>query len=530
MKTINCLSKILGILVLMLIFSPAFAEGPVATSSLPGGVFFTDSDDGTGETWGRVGGENLAFSNFDLALFDTLTWGAVDITSIGIALDGTINNNTTEILSFSSLNGNQAIWTGESQVLLFSGTSTVLTPVDTRFVLTVTSGGGALNLVVDPISGLPYVNVIAANGQFVANLRMEAKLQSGGDWEPMLDFFDRLPTTGDGLAISSFNHGFFYDLAGGGGSGGGLSLEEHDTNMVNKTNQLADDLDFLTIESVNRLTDLSTQANALGEQLRDVSNNQSESANRLSDLSSHADTLEELVRGLSNNELAELLSRTGIIDQMVRDLSDQLGSGGSVPTSGEISQIVGSSKDELVQVLLFLWGLTPGGEGYPDPATIPQISDLSTQESVDALRTFLNDYLTGQSLQLAELKLQIDNMKQQLNELQPLPVLTLDVESSNRDSKHGQRLLILSRDNGVPVDASSFTINTVVETKSEGFTMVPVDFTRRIIAEGLSEIDLNLPKSLRSAKILHITAEHDHGNGDIHSGAIIVGNLREEHD
>lgn len=498
MKSVNILCKSFVrsslFLVLIFSFSSVIADGPVGVSSLPGGANFTSSDDGSGETWGRAGGVDWSYSNFDLSLFDNLTWGAVDTSSVGIAFDGTINSGTQEILSLTSIIGNQAIWSGQVQFQRYISGILIDVIAETRMVMTVTSGGGPLTLEVNTVNSLPYVNVISANGQYVTNLRMEARLSGTTTWEGALDLFDRLSTLGSGLVITSFNNGFFFDLVGS--SGSGLTLEEHDSNMVGQTGELAGDLEFLTIESVNRLTDLGVKA----------------------------ETIEDLVRGLSSGELAELLDRTGTLDQLVRDLTDLHGGGGEgAPSSDEIRQIVESSRDELTQIITFLWGVAPGGEGFPDPDDIPQISELSTQVSVDALALLISDLFVDQSGQIAALNVQIENLQQQLVALETLPALTLEVIGSKRSSKKTRRLLILSRENGVPTQASGFTINAVVENKSEGFSLEAVSYTSRIIDQGLVEVELILPKSLKSTKIFHITAEHDHGGGDSHSGATIVG-------
>lgn len=479
------------ILILVSTLSSVYADGPVGTSSLPGGASFSSSDDGSGETWGRAGGVDWSFSNFDLTLFDNLTWGAVDSSSVGIAFDGTINSGTQEILSLTSVIGNQAIWSGATQVQLFLSGGLIMSSVETRMVLTVTSGGGPLALEMNTVNGLPYVNVINATGQYVANLKMEARLSGSTTWEGALDLYDRLSTTGDGLALTSFNHGFFFNLAGAGG--GGLTLEEHDSNMVDQTGSLAGDLEFLTIESVNRLTDLGVRT----------------------------ETIENLVRGLTNSELAELLDRTGTIDQLVRELTDLHSGGESGPSLDEIRQIVGDSREELIQIIIFLWGLSPGGEGFPDPADVPQISDLSTQESVDALALLISNLLDSQSVQISALNALINDLKQQIEALEATPALSLEVLTSKRSSSKTRRLLILSRENGVPTQASGFTVNAVVD-RSQGFSLETVSYTSRTIDEGLVELELTLPKSLKSTKMFHITAVHEHEGGNSHRGVTII--------
>lgn len=480
-------------LALILVFSSSFADGPVGLSSLPGGGDLSDSDNGTGETWGRTNGRDWSYNNFDLLLFNDLTWGTVDAGSVGIAFDGTINSGTQEVLSLSSINGNQAIWEGGTQVELFlSGGGTTIQPVDTRFVLTISSGGGPFNLFENTVNNLPYVDVIAANGEFVANLKMEARLPGSIIWEGALDLFDRLSTTGEGIAMTSFNSGFFFTLTGGGS--GGMSIEEHDSNMINQTGGLAGDLEFLTIESVNRLTDLGEKTN----------------------------TIENLIRNLSGNELRELLERAGSLDQLIRELHSG-GGGDDGAGLDEIRQIVSDSREELTQIIIFLWGLSPGGEGFPDPADVPQITDLSTQESVDALALLLSNLFADQNGDISALNAKIDQLQQQLATLQALPVLKLEVIGSNRSSGKNRRLLVLSQDNGVPVTASRFAVSAVIENKKTGFSLVSIESTSRDVGAGLVELNLRLPKALRSAKIFQISAEHDHDAGSSHQASTIFG-------
>ena len=93
---------------------------------------------------------------------------------------------------------------------------------------------------------------------------------------------------------------------------------------------------------------------------------------------------------------------------------------------------MGDSREELIQIIIFLWGLSPGGEGFPDPADVPQISDLSTQESVDALALLISNLLDSQGVQIAALNALINDLKQQIEALEAVPVLTLEVIGSKR--------------------------------------------------------------------------------------------------
>jgi hypothetical protein len=132
----------------------------------------------------------------------------------------------------SDLSGGVATWVGGTTVQLNTG----LTPIATRFVLSVTNGSGPVALVIDPATGVPRVDVLSAAGEFTANLRMEAKLTgSGGDYTPALDLFDALKT-GQGAAgdaLTSLTQGFFFDAVED------LAVSEHDVNMEQRANEIA---------------------------------------------------------------------------------------------------------------------------------------------------------------------------------------------------------------------------------------------------------------------------------------------------
>ncbi len=218
-----------------------------------------DSDNpGTGEQWGRAAGRDLAFSGFNLSLFDVLKWGPVSTASVGIAFDGQITTGTLEELSFSAvlsnLTGGEAVWTGQTRVELFdaAGGGQRWENVNTQFVLTVTG-----SLILD--SGTPRVDVLAVPGPFTAHLEMLAQHPAGGAFQPALDLFDSLDTDPNGvqLAQTSFSHGFFFESADS------LSIEEHDANMEAETGAILGALDFLTIDALLRLADLDADTNRI---------------------------------------------------------------------------------------------------------------------------------------------------------------------------------------------------------------------------------------------------------------------------
>ena len=62
------------------------ATGPVPVGSLPGGADpVGDTDPGTGEQWGRVGGRTFTYSGFVTANFTLLEWQSL---SAAMSFDG----------------------------------------------------------------------------------------------------------------------------------------------------------------------------------------------------------------------------------------------------------------------------------------------------------------------------------------------------------------------------------------------------------------------------------------------------------
>lgn len=439
---------IITALSIILFTSNAVADGPVPPSSLPGGATFTDSDPGNGESWGRVGGRNWTFSNFDFSKFNKLSWGPVDNTSVGIAFDGTINAGTGEELNLTPITASQAIWVGSTQVDLYPGP--VTSNVQTRFVLTIVSSFSPVSFQANPISGLPSIDAMASGGQFTVNLSMQAKMTESDPWEPALDLFDRLSTdpNGAGLAQTSFRSGFFFELAGV-----GLSLEEHDANMVSKTSALANDIDFLKGETVGRLSQL-----------------------------------------LDDNQLLE---------QLVRNIPTEHPPGGGGASADEVGSIVSEKMQGLINILTFLWGVPPGEE--PDPSTITLISQLATQTSLDSTNALISDI----QLRLAGIESALANQKDPTN-------LEIEVIGIGKGHKHKKRLIVLSKEGGEQVDVGIVSVQAIVRNHNKTTSVVNVSFSVNNLTTGLAEVSLNAPESLKNAKSFNIKAKHVHGDGSVH--------------
>jgi len=535
-----------AVAILVLGFAPpGGAAGPFGYGSLPGDVQFVDDDPGNGEQWGRSGGRNYSFSNFDLSLFTGLVWGPVDGNSVAIAFDGTVNTGTAEYLSYSagqsSLASGLAVWVGSTQVQLFPGLS--IAPVDTRFELRVTDGfGNPVPLSFDPVRGMPQLDVLTTAGQFNANLRMLAKLTSSSTFQPALDLFDALDTnpTQTELAQTSFVHGFFIE------SVTALSLDEHDANMFQQTDQILGDLDFLKIEAVGGFSGLRQKVDDYGNQassqLFDLQGTNAEILSRLSAVGAGIDGLAETTNGQILNNLLEILAR---IDGLTAN--GGLATGVDVEVARQDIQRVRGDVADLLKTLLILWGIEFDAQGNPDPSTLRTIRSLASQQSVDGLHlksdllsTLVVDQTAALSSQqsvdevrdgigallsqdqacasqvgalldrLAELEAALETSAQQQLELQVAP--------SPRSSKKHERLVIFTSEAGQPVETLITSVMAIPD--KQGFEPVPVPFDVQPVAPGLVDIEVLLPRSLRSTSLLLIQAEHDHPTG-AHHGSVL---------
>ena len=84
-------------------------------------------------------------------------------------------------------------------------------------------------------------------------------------------------------------------------------------------------------------------------------------------------------------------------------------------------------------------------------------------------------------------------------------------------------MLVLAKENGEPVDGGSFAVTAIVDDERSGYSPVGVVHSARAIGDGLYELALELPRSLKSARLFQVVYEHDHGGGALHKGATIVG-------
>ena len=350
MSTKGSVALWLSALVLLFAVGTVGAAGPVPPGSLPGGVFVTDTDGGSGEQWGRQNGRDITFSVTSPEDFDELTWGVVAGTFPEAAFDSDVNPGTGEVMSFdeseSDLAGGIAVWTGSAQIFLSVGGSPFL---PTRFTLAVSNEFGPVPLVFVSGGVSPGIEVLGA-GVFTANLLFEA--QHNGPWTPLLDLFDALPTVPGplpglgGPAVTSFTQGFYFD-------GAFLTLAEHDQNITDQLNAVKSDTGFL-------FQDIPLKFNSVFGSLGDLQEQVGAIPVSLSDLQNQ-------VENIPNS----LSPQFGDIQQSIDMLKDMLPMEGAAPATPED---VRQAKDELVEILLTVSGILPCP---PDaPAQLCDLIDL----------------------------------------------------------------------------------------------------------------------------------------------------------
>jgi len=429
--------------VLLCIPVHAQAEIAVQPENLPGGVTVVSSDPGDTGLMGRASGLDYTFSNIDLPRFLYLMWGPPDDQAVGLAFDGEITTGTSEVLAYDSLSSNLssgiAVWAGSADVQTIYGMLTL----QTRYIMTVTDGNGSpasLTLV----NGLPRLDVLAVNGNFSVNMKLEAL---SGTWRGALDVYDALETVGDGLTRMSVWDAFFID------SSMGMSIDEHDANMNNRADEILGAIDFLQGETQGRMDNLSNTTNDIHNLLFDVQN-------RMFDIAQRSD---------------------------VERLKDNF--------------------NELIQILIQLWGIHMNPDGTPDPSTITLISSLARESTVQDLRSEVQNVRSN----IDDLSAQISGLDTKMNLIGSS--VKLEVISSERASHRDKRFIILSSVDGLEVDAQITGVEIIREKRRQGFTVDPASFTAEIIATGLTDLQIDLPQHGHSAKIFRIFAEYTTPDG-----------------
>ena len=335
----------------------ALATGPVSAAAVPGTVTVTDSDSGNGQSWGRAGGRNLAFTVVTPAAFSALTWGVANGTNPSLAFDGAVTASTTEVMSYTpgQSTATAARWTG-SALLVVNGTTY---NVPTRFTLTFSNSAGTPSVAFDTGGVSPGTSLLVP-GQVHVNELFEMQNLSawGGDntFRPVLDLYDALPTppgqgpqTNTGPVMTGVTTGFYYTTAVA-----GLTLEQHDANITNQLNAIKGDTSFIRTDMTGRfdqvMSDLGTVKNSVG------------------------------------NGLFQTISQIG--SQVSQLVNNSQSGGGNTATRDDING--------LQQMLMVFWGVMPCPQNFgPQCPGVRKIQDLATEANVNDVKSTANGILIG---------------------------------------------------------------------------------------------------------------------------------------
>lgn len=486
-------------LVLALVLFPALALaiGPVAPTSLPGGVSVSDNDSGSGEQWGRLGGRTITFNVNTPAAFSSLSWGAVSPPTA--ALDGVLNS-PSETMNFSSAGSNLpsgiAQWSGFAPVFIVAPSSgTIL--VETRFTLRVTTPGG-VPLPLAFTSGGPNPGIdVLASGPFRVNLLFEGRhsLVNIGNWTPLLQLYDTLetpvgnPPGTSGPALTGFNHGFYYETVSA-PPPGGMTVDEHDDNVTPRLIGIRDDTAFLRIDTVNRLVDVQSG-------------------------------------------LDEVRTRVNLLPTEFPTFPDIP----EIPSDIATSENVSSAKDDLSDILLILFGLMPcPAEAGPLCDSAIFVQDLATQASLDGvgealalLQDSLDDVASQSSVdsistRVTQLGTQLDTIEISLGGLAADPLSVEVIEVPDPPSPKHRRWIVKTTQGGALVDASLSRILSIRSKKLLPALAEDVTFRASAMAIGPGLLDVTLETGAGNGEtvVYQIEVQHAGGEGTTEASALLA--------
>lgn len=462
-------SSLLCILIGCLLVSLSFAQtGPVPAGSLPGGAVVVDSDNpGTGEAWGRVGGRTYSYSGFVLSNFTLLEWQSL---SAGISFDGPIDA-PGEVMTISSLGLTNAVYVGSTEVDLQGGPIVGITPVNTRFTVTLT---GATFL-----PGTTKVDVLA-NNSFSVNVLFEALNPVTSIWGPALDVFDSLdtpPPPAEMLANTSFEQGFFFDEVAG------LSLVEHDANMQARADQIVDKLDFLTLEEAGHFLQLTGEHDELMDKL-------------------------DALLGSGGNE-TELMAIQAAIAENNQKIMDVLFAVSDLPDNDRLSSV----QDDLTGLIACLW------IGFLCPDEVPDGSPNLGLISADLVEIL--DGIDWAKEDIESIMESLTNIIDGLADTAVPATIELEVASSKNASGKSRVFLVLSKVHGVPTTAT-LSVLAAPESGQSGFSLVPVSAASVELAPGVQQVSVDLERSLKKTKTFLINAERLSPDDEMQYGSTLT--------
>jgi hypothetical protein len=516
----SSLSRIVLSLLVLLVITPAFADGPV--SSLPGVSLISDGDGGNGERWGRAGGRSLVYAVTNPTAYSALSFGVVNGTVPSAAFDGTVNPG--EMLAFSmgdsNLGGGVARWVGSAQITLINPTR--LVTLQTRFTLTAASSFGPVALTFTPGGVSPGLNALT-NSPFTANLLFETFNSSsiGGNdqWKPILDFFDQRTDTQTGLppgqggpVMTSVQTGFYFTNST---VPAGLSLQEHDTNVTNRLISIKGDTDFTRLEMgrlpgmSSNIIDIKNAVMGLGNDPNDATRDDVNSASQqlqqilfilfgLAPCPPEAGPLCEnakFVKDLSTQVSVDNV-RTSVESVLTRlnAVDNQLDAIESGHMNGATRNDVNSASNQLQETLFILFGLMPCPPEAGGLCTSAKfIKDLSTQASVDGVRDSVGDVLD----RLSTIDAQLEGIEAAVNS-SATPYLDVETTDAEPASNKQRRWIVKTALDGVLANAQIVRVTAIRTSSKQPSVAQDVTYLARmaLLSTGLTEVTLELVKDV----------------------------------
>ena len=470
--------------------------GPVPANSLPGGAIVVDSDNpGSGEAWGRTGGRTFSYSGFALSNFSELTWQAL---SAGMSFNGPVDE-PGETMALTSQSTTTATWEGVTTVDLEVGGSQV---VNTRFTATLV--GAFFN------AGSPTVDVLTYPA-FTVQVLFEAEDPNNpGVYEPALELYDVLPTssTTEELANTTFDQGFFFEE-----SSASLSLAEHDANMQNRADEIAALLDFLTIDTVNRLIAIAEANGQHNEnttnRLNTIAETTEENKQKLMELLAEGnnETLLFAIQNLVGENSQKLMTVLSILQELGNEVNN-------LPDNNQFESLA-NDQQTAISILACMWigALCEQIQGLPPG--LPNIVSLDTrlEEVISGIDWMKQD--------LQAVREDLEAIVEDLEAVDTAAAIELEVISSNRASGKSRVMLVLSKVNGVAT-TSSLSVQAATDSGNAGFSLVPVVSTAVELAPGVQELTVELQGNLKSTRTFLISAERLLEDDSMQHGATLT--------
>ncbi len=399
------------------------------------------------------------------------------------------------------MKGEKPVWLGNTQVEVLNESTSIYESqtVNTKFILTVKDAADSL-VTFEFMGGMPVVNLttLTPNASdevlFAATLEMEVQMPSYdsvtaicpyaapvvGEYLPALDVFDCLQTNPAYVrpAITKFEYAFFYELSGL----PALGLAEHDEHME----ELVSDVQT-TVNDIYTWTDFLYNDWV-----------------RISGLSAGQTEIKD--------GIAVLGGTLGEINAKVDSLLGQPGQPGQGDTVLDMLEEIDEGVSRIPDFLLLMFGLEDFIENEELRAFVPviiassplyqAIDSRASQASMDSVEAKLD------ALQSA-----VETLQTSISDTSQIAVEAIEVRSQ-------QRYLLSTVIGGLPVNVDLVSVLVVSVGQNKPITVTDVTgyATGTLVATGLLEVTLDLPKKMTDGDILRVTVIDANG----YSGTVMV--------